>query len=104
IGLGLAGRRDDARRALLRMRRAHIPAFQSWTEYLMAWLGRSQRALLTMTPHATGTYSSVPVMDRVLDGMARTSQCRHAHQNLGVRWIENSRGPGSHPPGRTFLL
>ena len=40
IGLGLAGRRDDARRALLRMRRAHIPAFQSWTEYLMAWLER----------------------------------------------------------------
>ena len=40
IGLGLAGRRDEARRALLRMRRAHIPAFQSWTEYLMAWLER----------------------------------------------------------------
>ncbi len=40
IGLGLAERRDEARRALLRMRRAHIPAFQSWTEYLMAWLER----------------------------------------------------------------
>jgi non-specific serine/threonine protein kinase len=40
IGLGLAGRIDEARRALLRMRRAHIPAFQSWTEYLMAWLER----------------------------------------------------------------
>ena len=40
IGLGLADRRDEARRALLRMRRAHIPAFQSWTEYLMAWLER----------------------------------------------------------------
>jgi non-specific serine/threonine protein kinase len=38
IGLGLAGRRDEARRALVRMRRAHIPAFQSWTEFLMAWL------------------------------------------------------------------
>jgi TolB-like protein len=43
IGLGLAGRRDEARAALRAMRRApHIPVFQSWTEYLMAWLdGRS---------------------------------------------------------------
>ncbi|HEU4687252.1 MAG TPA: hypothetical protein VFS23_02770, partial [Vicinamibacterales bacterium] len=38
IALGLAGRRDEAKRSLLRMRRAHIPAFQSWTEFLMAWL------------------------------------------------------------------
>ena len=47
IGLGLAGRRDEARRALLRMRRAHIPAFQSWTEYLMAWLERRKADMLT---------------------------------------------------------
>jgi serine/threonine protein kinase/tetratricopeptide (TPR) repeat protein len=41
IGLGLAGRRDEARRTLLNMRRAsHLPAFRSWTEYLMAWLDR----------------------------------------------------------------
>jgi serine/threonine protein kinase/tetratricopeptide (TPR) repeat protein len=46
IGLGLAGRRDEARRALLRMRRAHIPAFQSWTEYLMAWLERRTADML----------------------------------------------------------
>jgi serine/threonine protein kinase/tetratricopeptide (TPR) repeat protein len=38
IGLGLSGRRDEARQALVRMRRAHIPAFQSWSEFLMAWL------------------------------------------------------------------
>ena len=47
IGLGLAGRHDEARRALLRMRRAHIPAFQSWTEYLMAWLERRTADMLT---------------------------------------------------------
>jgi non-specific serine/threonine protein kinase len=47
IGLGLAGRRDEARRALLRMRRAHIPAFQSWTEYLMAWLERRTADMLS---------------------------------------------------------
>jgi non-specific serine/threonine protein kinase len=41
IGLGLAGRRDEAREKLLNMRRAsHLPAFRSWTEYLMAWLDR----------------------------------------------------------------
>ena len=41
IGLGLAGRRDEARRALLDMRQAsRLPAFQSWTECLMAWLDR----------------------------------------------------------------
>jgi eukaryotic-like serine/threonine-protein kinase len=41
IGLGFAGRRDEARRALLEMRRpSHIPVFQSWTDYLMAWLDR----------------------------------------------------------------
>jgi len=39
IGLGLAGRRDEARRALIAMRRpSHIPSFQSWTDYLTAWL------------------------------------------------------------------
>jgi non-specific serine/threonine protein kinase len=46
IGLGLAGRRDEAKRALIRMRRAHIPAFQSWTEFLLAWLeGRTEDML-----------------------------------------------------------
>ena len=41
IGLGLAGRRDEARKALIAMQRpSHIPAFQAWTEYLMAWLDR----------------------------------------------------------------
>jgi tetratricopeptide (TPR) repeat protein len=41
IGLGLAGRRDEARRALADMRHAsRIPVFESWTEYLLAWLDR----------------------------------------------------------------
>jgi TolB-like protein/tetratricopeptide (TPR) repeat protein len=40
IGLGLAGRRDEARRALIDMCQAppRVTAFQTWTEYLMAWL------------------------------------------------------------------
>ena len=41
IGLGLARRDDEARRALLEMRRAvQVPVFQSWTDYLRAWLDR----------------------------------------------------------------
>jgi tetratricopeptide (TPR) repeat protein len=47
IGLGLAGRRDEARRALLDMREVpRIPAFQAWTEYLMAWLDRRPEDML----------------------------------------------------------
>ena len=41
IGLGLAGRRDEARNALIAMRESpRIPAFHSWTDYLMDWLDR----------------------------------------------------------------
>jgi serine/threonine protein kinase len=41
IGLGLAGRRDDARRALDGLRHAsRIPTFDAWIEYLTAWLDR----------------------------------------------------------------
>jgi serine/threonine protein kinase/tetratricopeptide (TPR) repeat protein len=41
IGLGLAGRREEARVKLERMRTAsRIPLFASWIEYLAAWLDR----------------------------------------------------------------
>jgi hypothetical protein len=41
IGLGLAGRRDEARRALLELQKAsRIAAFRTWTDHLMAWLER----------------------------------------------------------------
>jgi tetratricopeptide (TPR) repeat protein len=41
IGLGLAGRRDDARKKLVQMRQlSRIAAFESWIEYLTAWLDR----------------------------------------------------------------
>jgi tetratricopeptide (TPR) repeat protein len=47
IGLGLAGRREEAREKLVAMRRAsHLPAFQEWTEYLMAWLDRRRDAMV----------------------------------------------------------
>jgi TolB-like protein len=39
IGLGLAGRREEARARLLQMRESsRIPLFQTWMEYLTAWL------------------------------------------------------------------
>jgi len=39
IGLGLAGRRDEARAALAQMSRIpRIPAFQAWIGYIAAWL------------------------------------------------------------------
>jgi tetratricopeptide (TPR) repeat protein len=39
IGLGLAGRRDEARRKLDEMRQtSRIPLFQTWMDYLTAWL------------------------------------------------------------------
>jgi non-specific serine/threonine protein kinase len=39
IGLGLAGRRDEARGKLQQMRQSsRIPLFESWLEYLTAWL------------------------------------------------------------------
>ncbi len=47
IGLGLAGRRDEARRKLLEMRQAsRIPLFQSWIEYLTAWLDRRAQDMI----------------------------------------------------------
>jgi tetratricopeptide (TPR) repeat protein len=48
IGLGLSGRYDEARDALLEMRQAsgQIPAFQLWTGHLLAWLNRAAADLL----------------------------------------------------------
>jgi TolB-like protein len=47
IGLGLAGRRDEARRVLRDMRGAlTIPAFESWTKYMMDWLDRRSADML----------------------------------------------------------
>ncbi len=39
VGLGLAGRRDEAKRMLDAMKDAvRVPVFKAWTDYLMAWL------------------------------------------------------------------
>ncbi|PYQ02846.1 MAG: hypothetical protein DMF83_22630 [Acidobacteria bacterium] len=60
IGLGLAGRRDEARQALLEMRKApNIAAFQSWTEYLMAWLERRPSDMID----SMSSLSALKIMD-----------------------------------------
>jgi serine/threonine protein kinase/tetratricopeptide (TPR) repeat protein len=46
IGLGLAGRRDEARAKLHQMRQAsRIPLFAMWIEYLESWLDRRSEAM-----------------------------------------------------------
>jgi len=41
IGLGLAGRRDEARQAVVAMQRQpRIPAFDAWIGFLTAWINR----------------------------------------------------------------
>jgi tetratricopeptide (TPR) repeat protein len=55
IGLGLAGRRDEARRALIEMGQASIiPTFQRWIEYLMAWLDRRGADMLGRLSELSG--------------------------------------------------
>jgi TolB-like protein/Tfp pilus assembly protein PilF len=48
VGLGLAGRRDEARAALADLRRAleDNPVFMAWIEYLTAWLDRRPEAMV----------------------------------------------------------
>jgi serine/threonine protein kinase len=47
IGLGLAGRREEARTRLEAMRQpSRIPTFQSWIEYLFVWLDRRGEELI----------------------------------------------------------
>jgi len=47
IGLGLAGQRDQARRALIDMREAsRLPVFQSWIQDLTRWLDRRPADML----------------------------------------------------------
>jgi tetratricopeptide (TPR) repeat protein len=60
IGLGLAGRREEALQGLMGMRRmSRIPAFQAWTEYLKAWLERRPADMVVNM----ATLSGLKIMD-----------------------------------------
>jgi serine/threonine protein kinase len=48
IGLGMAGRREQARERLLEVsQRLRVPAFNAWAQYLMAWLERRPQNMPT---------------------------------------------------------
>ena len=60
IALGLAGRRDEARTALLAMREAsRIAAFRTWTDHLLAWLDRRVADMLV----GIGALSQLKIQD-----------------------------------------
>jgi TolB-like protein len=50
VALGLAGRRDEARRVLLDLQdAAHLPAYRLWTQWLMAWLDQRREDMSDRT-------------------------------------------------------
>jgi tetratricopeptide (TPR) repeat protein len=62
IGLGLAGRRDEARQRLLAMRQSsRIPLFQTWFDYLMAWLDRRPADMAIST--SDSALSTLKILD-----------------------------------------
>src|SRR5262249_38512817 len=50
VGLGLAGRRDEARRALTKMKAGVIPAFRPWSQFLLAWVDRRPADMRAVRP------------------------------------------------------
>ena len=62
IGLGLAGRREEARERLLRVREtapARLSAFRTWTDTLLAWLDRRSWEMLG----ASATFGGLKIME-----------------------------------------
>jgi serine/threonine protein kinase/tetratricopeptide (TPR) repeat protein len=60
IGLGLAGRRDEAREMLLNMTNmARIQIFHTWTSYLRAWIDRNVPEMVA----AQSTLSALKIMN-----------------------------------------
>jgi tetratricopeptide (TPR) repeat protein len=60
VGLGMAGRRDEARQALFGMRETiRLPAFRTWTETLLAWLDRRPVDMLA----AVAALGALKIMD-----------------------------------------
>ena len=55
IGLGLAGRRDEAKLLLQSMRRTQrIPLFETWMDYLTAWLNREMPDMVSRSASRDG--------------------------------------------------
>jgi tetratricopeptide (TPR) repeat protein len=50
VGLGLAGRRDEARREHARLKTGLIPAFRPWNQFLLAWIDRRPAGMRAVRP------------------------------------------------------
>jgi TolB-like protein len=59
IGLGLAGRRDEARALLRRRQPSAIATFQAWTDYLNAWIDRRPADMGA----GIGTFNTLKIQD-----------------------------------------
>jgi serine/threonine protein kinase/tetratricopeptide (TPR) repeat protein len=93
IGLGLAGRLDEARRSLLAMKSQapRINAFEAWTDYLLAWLERDVPRMVELMD----TLSGLKIMD---DPEAIFQEgwllCDAGEQARGLRHLELAVGKG----------
>jgi len=95
MGLGLAGRRDDARELLVSLRdKLKIPALQAWTHYLLAWLERRPHDLRT---HAT-EFSGLKIHDDpeaiFLQGWLA---CDAGASEMGLAYLQRAVAKGYSP-------
>jgi hypothetical protein len=92
IALGLAGRRDEASRALIAMRHtSRIPAFAAWIEHLSAWLDRRPADMLA----AMQAFSQLKIQD---DPEALFQEgwlfCDVGAHDLGLGYIQRAVAKG----------
>lgn len=92
IALGLAGRRDEARRALEEMRRvSYVPVFQAWTRYLAAWIERRPEEMRFDTSK-TGSLTVVEDPEAIFqEGWLL---CEAGDHQRGLRRLQRAVGGG----------
>ena len=95
MGLGLAGRRDEARALLVSLRdKLRIPALQAWTHYLLAWLDRRPHDLRM---HAT-EFSGLKIHDDpeaiFLQGWLA---CDAGASEMGLTYLQRAIAKGYSP-------
>lgn len=92
IGLGLAGRRDEARQKLRDMRESsRIPIFQTWIEYLMAWLDRRPTEMVIHME----TLSTLKIQDDP-EAIFQIGwlQCDVGEHETGLRYLQQAVAKG----------
>jgi len=92
IGLGLAGRRDEARAGLVKLREgSRIAAFQTWADFVLAWLDRRPADML-------GTLDKVKTL-KIMDDPEAIFQegwmlCDVGEQQRGLAQLERAVAKG----------